>query len=100
MTTNQCRRYLIAYDIGDDKRRARVARILQGYGDRVQFSVFVVDTKPSRVVALKVALLAELDWHSDSVLVGDLGSVDDAAKRRFEYLGRTRPVTDFESFIV
>lgn len=32
--------YVIAYDIPDDARRLRVAKILEGYGDRVQFSVF------------------------------------------------------------
>ena len=33
-------RYVICYDIPDDKRRIKVARCLDGYGDRVQFSVF------------------------------------------------------------
>ena len=33
--------HVIAYDISDDHRRARVAAILQAYGDRIQRSVFV-----------------------------------------------------------
>lgn len=33
-------RYLIAYDIGMDKKRTKIARILEEYGDRVQKSVF------------------------------------------------------------
>lgn len=32
--------YLIAYDIPDNKRRKKVADILEGYGQRVQYSVF------------------------------------------------------------
>ncbi|MBF2055659.1 MAG: CRISPR-associated endonuclease Cas2 [Cyanobacterium sp. T60_A2020_053] len=32
--------YLICYDIADDKRRNKIASILEGYGSRVQFSVF------------------------------------------------------------
>ncbi len=32
--------YVIAYDITDDQRRHRVARFLQGWGRRVQKSVF------------------------------------------------------------
>lgn len=32
--------YLIAYDISDDKRRKKIADLLEGYGKRVQFSVF------------------------------------------------------------
>ena len=34
------RRYIIVYDISDDRERARVSKILCGYGDRVQESVF------------------------------------------------------------
>jgi len=32
--------YLICYDIIDDRRRYRIARCLEGFGDRIQYSVF------------------------------------------------------------
>lgn len=32
--------YVIAYDVPDDKRRKKVADLLEGYGQRVQYSVF------------------------------------------------------------
>lgn len=32
--------YLIAYDITDTKKRTKVAELLEGYGERVNFSVF------------------------------------------------------------
>lgn len=32
--------YLVVYDISDDKRRKKIADILEGYGVRVQYSVF------------------------------------------------------------
>ncbi|HOV49703.1 MAG TPA: CRISPR-associated endonuclease Cas2 [Anaerolineae bacterium] len=34
--------YLISYDIPDDKRRLKIAQLLEGYGERVQYSVFEV----------------------------------------------------------
>lgn len=34
--------YLVSYDIPDDRRRTKVASLLQDYGQRVQFSVFEV----------------------------------------------------------
>lgn len=34
--------YLICYDIEDDRERTRVARLLESYGQRVQYSVFEV----------------------------------------------------------
>ena len=33
-------RYVVCYDIPDDRRRTRLAKRLDGYGDRVQDSVF------------------------------------------------------------
>ncbi len=33
-------RYVICYDVSDDRRRRRLADCLDGYGDRVQESVF------------------------------------------------------------
>jgi CRISPR-associated protein Cas2 len=39
--------YLVTYDIPDDKRRKKVSDLLEGYGVRVQYSVFeCVLTKP------------------------------------------------------
>ena len=38
-------RYVVAYDIADDRRRGKVADILLGWGDRVQFSVFELDLR-------------------------------------------------------
>lgn len=32
--------YVVAYDIPDDGRRLKVARLLERYGERVQYSVF------------------------------------------------------------
>ncbi|MCO6450981.1 MAG: CRISPR-associated endonuclease Cas2 [Caldilineales bacterium] len=34
--------YVIAYDVADDKRRLRLAKLLQRQGERVQHSVFEV----------------------------------------------------------
>lgn len=33
-------RYVVSYDIPEDRRRNRVARVLEGHGERVQYSVF------------------------------------------------------------
>ena len=36
---------VVAYDIANDKRRDRIAKILSDYGERVNFSVFECDFK-------------------------------------------------------
>lgn len=45
--------YVAAYDIAEDFRRRRVARILKGYGLRVQRSVFEVWLAPEEVSEIK-----------------------------------------------
>lgn len=35
-------RYVVCYDVPDDRRRTKLAKLLDGYGDRVQYSVFEV----------------------------------------------------------
>ena len=32
--------YVISYDVPDNKRRQKIADLLEGYGQRVQYSVF------------------------------------------------------------
>ena len=39
--------YLICYDIEDDQQRSRIARLLEGFGERVQQSVFECQLDPS-----------------------------------------------------
>ncbi|MGO9569891.1 MAG: CRISPR-associated endonuclease Cas2 [Desulfomonilaceae bacterium] len=35
-------RWVVAYDVPEDKRRKRIADLLENFGDRVQYSVFEV----------------------------------------------------------
>ncbi|NJN04871.1 MAG: CRISPR-associated endonuclease Cas2, partial [Leptolyngbyaceae cyanobacterium RM1_1_2] len=39
---------LVVYDISDDRRRTKLATFLEGYGRRVQYSVFDVLFEPVR----------------------------------------------------
>ena len=48
--TNQKRGYLVAYDISDDCCRSHVAKILQHYGERLQYSVFLLRVRPSMML--------------------------------------------------
>jgi CRISPR-associated protein Cas2 len=100
MSRDAPRRYLVAYDIVDDRRRSHVARALAGFGDRVQFSVFVVDARPARVVRLRSKLQRIIDQEADSILVCDLGPLSGDPESRMDVLGRWRPVTSDRMLIV
>ena len=100
MSRDAARRYLVAYDIADDRRRLRVSTKLSSYGDRVQYSVFVVDGRPAKLVRLRAVLARLIDAGVDSVLICDLGPVSGDLDRRFEVIGRRRLVNDGDVIVL
>lgn len=86
-------RFIIAYDIANDPRRTRVAKTLETYGDRIQFSVFIVDIKPAKLARLRASLLRLIDADTDSVLICDLGPLSHGGLTRINFLGLPRTVT-------
>lgn len=49
-------RILVSYDISDDKRRREVAKIMEGAGYRVQYSVFECDLNGKQFKQLQRSL--------------------------------------------
>ena len=37
------KRYLVTYDVSDDKRRTKIFKTLYAYGDHAQYSVFICE---------------------------------------------------------
>ncbi len=50
--------YVVCYDITSDRLRSRIAKILEGYGRRVQYSVFECDLNERRYRELYERLLS------------------------------------------
>lgn len=61
--------YVVCYDIGDDKRRSKAARVLLGFGSRVQESVFECELDEARLRRLEDRLLEELELSVDSLRI-------------------------------
>lgn len=100
MRRDDVRRTLICYDVPHDRRRARLASTLEKYGDRVQYSVFVVDISPARLLRLKDETREIINSAEDSVLFCDLGRLAEVSSKNFSYVGQTRPITDNDSLII
>ncbi len=62
-------RYVIAYDITDDRRRARVAKRLESVAERVQGSVFEADLNDKALTRLLEQLDKLIDKELDGVRV-------------------------------
>jgi CRISPR-associated protein Cas2 len=82
------RRYLVAYDISDPRRLRRICGVMESYGQRLQYSVFLCDLSLGERADLERAVLAVMDLTADSVVQIDLGPVSACAEVRF--LGRRR----------
>ena len=61
--------HVIAYDIREDRRRARVAAVLQAYGDRVQRSVFVCTLEVALLREVRDRVAGIINPETDSVYV-------------------------------
>lgn len=75
------RLYIVAYDIGDQGRWRSVFKIMKGYGEWVQLSVFQcrLTAKPH---AELIALLDTIIHHTeDHVILVDLGPADRVVPR-------------------
>jgi CRISPR-associated protein Cas2 len=59
--------YIIAYDIPVDKRRKKVSDLLEGYGRRVQYSVFECVLTAAKYTELKKRLKKQVILAEDSI---------------------------------
>jgi CRISPR-associated protein Cas2 len=82
------RRYIITYDISDPKRLRGVARTLEGYGARLQFSVFECMLDSMKLSKAKAALDSIIDASEDQVLIISLGPEATDVGLSMESLGR------------
>ena len=68
--------YLVCYDIADDRRRRRLARLLEGFGDRLHESAFALTLRPAQLSRLFRRIPAMIDEHADRVAVYPLCARD------------------------
>jgi CRISPR-associated protein Cas2 len=60
--------HLLAYDVRDERRLRRVAHLLEGYGQRLQYSVFRCKLSARHLERLRWELSREMT-NEDSLLV-------------------------------
>lgn len=80
--------YVVTYDICEPKRLRRVFRILLGYGDHLQYSVFRCELTDRELVELQGRLGEVIHHRVDQVLFVDLGPADGRARGCIDALGR------------
>lgn len=91
------RRYLVTYDVSDDKRRTKIFEHLQDFGDWVQYSVFFCELTDQEKVRMRRILREHAHHTEDQVLILDLGHARHPISETLEVIGRAYepPVRSF-----
>ena len=83
---------IVSYDISDNKRRRMVAKILEEFGERVQYSVFECILNKTKLGHLKQALSHVTLEGEESIIIYTIKSSHYLEK------WRRRPKTKFKKF--
>lgn len=62
-------RFIVCYDVHDDRRRRKIAEALDAYGDRVQASVFELPIAPPLMDTCMREVMELLDQSHDRLAV-------------------------------
>jgi CRISPR-associated protein Cas2 len=79
-------RYLLCYDVRDDRRLRRTEKVADSWGYRLQYSVFVCDLSEVERAALVRELRDVIDTTVDRAVLIDLGPTGRASRRRFHWV--------------
>ena len=91
--------YVVTYDIRDEKRWRRVFKLMNGYGQWLQLSVFQCRLSRRGMVELRAALAAIVKQDEDHVLFLDLGPAAEV-KPRVSSLGKAFEALERRTIIV
>ncbi len=81
-------RYIVTYDIADPSRLRKVFKVMKGFGEHLQLSVFRCDLARMALAKMKAELIEVIDMSKDQVLIIDVGPTEGRGEEVFESLGK------------
>jgi CRISPR-associated protein Cas2 len=90
--------YVVTYDICDPKRLRKVYKLMLGWGEHLQLSVFQCELNHREVVELRAALARIIHHMEDQVLFVDVGPVEGRGSDSISALGK--PYIDLDRLAV
>ena len=91
--------YVVSYDISDPKRWRRIFKLMHGYGEWLQLSVFQCRLSPKRHAELVALLDGIIKNGHDHIVMLDLGPAD-AVKPKVISLGKSFQTVRREPIII
>jgi len=80
--------FVVSYDISCPKRLRRVYRLMRGWGDHIQLSVFRCEMNARELVELRSQLSALINNAEDQVLFIDVGPVEGRGSTSIRAIGK------------
>lgn len=68
--------FIVTYDVCDPKRLRKVFRLMKGYGDHIQLSVFRCELDARELIEMRGRLNDEIKNDEDQVLFVDVGPTE------------------------
>ena len=88
--------YVVAYDISDDKRRTKVHKVLKGFGEWTEFSLFECFLTKKELLQMRAKLDKLLDSRADRVRIYTLC---ETCLAKIETVGIAEPVEQLSYLI-
>ncbi len=81
-------RFLVSYDVSDAKRLRRIYKKMCGFGDPVQYSVFLCRLSAKERILLLEAVTSIIHHREDRVMIVDLGPLEGRGDECIQFVGR------------
>lgn len=83
--------YLVCYDIREPKRLRHVHKVMKGYGEPWQYSVFFCVLRDIDRVRMQSDLENEMNLKEDQALILELGADETASRQAATTIGQSLP---------
>jgi len=93
---------LVAYDVSEDKRLRQIFKLLRGYGEHIQFSIFLCRLTDKDYLVLSEKIRDIVNQNEDRVFLVKLGPIGRRRKTlpdRWEIIGMSPPLNVHNAMI-
>lgn len=92
--------YLVCYDIRNARRLRRVHKLMKGYGEPWQYSVFFCVLKEIDRVRMQSELETEMNLREDQALVIELGDDEGRSREMATAIGQSLPEQESGTVVI
>ncbi len=92
--------YIVTYDICDDKRLRAVFRLMRGYGEHMQYSVFRCELTELERMELIAQLTDTINMNEDQVLFFPMGPAGGERETGIYAVGKPYQAVDHEAVVI